>query len=63
MHNETGNGTEQAKTGVGNGQRNGSDRNVERVTHEETANETGGTEMSGDRLTTPQENGRLEWKR
>ena len=42
--NATGNGTELAKTRVGNGQCNGRNGNAERATHEETGNETDRTE-------------------
>ena len=56
MRNEPGNGTELAKTRVGNGQHNGWDGNGERATHEKTGNETDGTEMSGDGLTKKREN-------
>ena len=51
---------ELAKTRVGNGQRNSRDGNAERARHEETGNETEGTEKSDDGLTTRRENGRLE---
>ena len=62
-HNEKGNGTERTKTRVGNGRRHRRDGNAEQATHEETGNETDGTEMSVYGLTTRRENGRLERKR
>ena len=61
--NETGNGIELAKTRVGNRQRDGRYGNAERATHEQTVNKTDGTELSGDGLTTRQENERLEWRK
>ena len=51
-----------AVTRVGNGRRNRRDGNAERATHEETGDETDGTAMSVDGLTTRRENGRLERK-
>ena len=43
-HNETGNGTERAKTWLENGQSNGWDGNAEQATHEKTGKETDRTE-------------------
>ena len=50
--NATGNGTELAKTRVGNGRRNRRDGNAERATHKVTGNEMDGTELSVDGLAT-----------
>ena len=54
---------ERAEMRVGNGRPNRRDGNAERATHEETGDETDGTAMSVDGLTTRRENGRLERKR